>query len=51
VIVTISGELATNAAAVGLFRTVRHVERVVNVRSQRRFPHEERAAAVVVEAP
>lgn len=50
-IVTVSGELATSAAAVELLRAIRHVEGVVNVRSQLRFPHEERPATVVVGAP
>ena len=36
-----SGELVTNAATIGLFRTVRQVEEVVNVRSQLRLPQEE----------
>lgn len=44
-IVTVAGELASHAAAVQLIRAIRHVEGVINVRSQLTFPAGEPAGA------
>lgn len=50
-IVTVSGDVPTHGAAVQLLQAIRHVEGVVNVRSQLSFPTQKLAGGAVVVGP
>jgi CBS domain-containing protein len=47
-IVTVSGQVKSDAVAVQLLRSIRHVEGVVNARSQLQFPREREADTIAI---